>query len=444
MTVNMVLEFAVVIAAIFLGSRCGGVGLGLWGGVGVLVLTYGFGLAPTSPPVDVMLIILAVIMATAVMEAAGGIDFLVGVAERIIRRSPRQITVVAPVVAYIFTLGAGTGHVFYPLLPIIFEVAYENGIRPERPIAVATIASQQAITASPVSAAMAAMIALYEPAGFGLTQIILICLPATLIGVIVAALVQTWVGKELRDDPEYNRRLQAGEIEKPKKDQADAQKPELPAAAKMSAMMFLLGVALIVLCGLFPGLRPQVPKASTLVPLDMATTIQIVMLSMAALILMISRVPAAEIPKTKTAQAGITAVIGIFGLAWLGDTFIKGNEKVIIGAIGDITSAYPITFAFGLFFASVLLFSQAATTRALMPLGISLGIPSQSLIAMWPAVNGYFFLPTYGTLIAAINFDRSGTTRIGRFVLNHSFMLPGLVSTTVAITVGLLIGKVFL
>ena len=186
------------------------------------------------------------------------------------------------------------------------------------------------------------------------------------------------------------------------------------------------------------------PKASALVPLDMATTIQIVMLSMAALILMISRVPAAEIPKTKTAQAGITAVIGIFGLAWLGDTFIKGNEKVIIGAIGDITSTYPITFAFGLFFASVLLFSQAATTRALMPLGISLGIPSQSLIAMWPAVNGYFFLPTYGTLIAAINFDRSGTTRIGRFVLNHSFMLPGLVSTAVAIAVGLLIGKVFL
>ena len=254
MTVNMVLEFAVVIAAIFFGSRCGGVGLGLWGGVGVLVLTYGFGLPPTSPPVDVMLIILAVIMATAVMEAAGGIDFLVGVAERIIRRSPRHFMVVAPVVAYIFTLGAGD----WPMCFILcFRLSSKSPMKtasgPNARSRWPPSPSQDAITASPASAAMAAMIALYEPAGFGLTQIILICLPATLIGVIVAALVQTWVGKELRDDPEYNRRLQAGEIEKPKKDQADAQKPDLPAAAKISAMMFLVGVALIVLAASFPA-----------------------------------------------------------------------------------------------------------------------------------------------------------------------------------------------
>jgi len=443
MTIKLLLEFAVVMAAIFLGSRSGGVGLGLWGGVGVLVLSYVFGLPPTSPPVDVMLIILAVIMAASVMEAAGGINFLVRLAEGIIRRNPRQITVVAPVVSYLFTFGAGTGHVFYPLLPIIYEVAHENGIRPERPIAVSTIASQQAITASPVSAAMAAMIALYEPFGFGLTHIMLICLPATLIGVVVAALVQTRVGKELKDDPEYNRRLKAGEVEPPKGRKGEtAGSEELPRTARTSALMFLFGVALVVAAGLFPVLRPEVPKGNAMAPLDMATTIQIVMLSVAALTLLVTRVPAAGIPKTNVSQAGITAVIGIFGLAWLGDTFIKGNEKVIIGAIGDITTNYPVTFAVGLFFASVLLFSQAATTRALMPLGISLGIPSPYLIAMWPAVNGYFFLPTYGTLIAAMNFDRTGTTRIGRFVLNHSFMLPGLVSTATAIFVGLLVAKI--
>jgi anaerobic C4-dicarboxylate transporter DcuA len=441
MTVKLLLEFAVVLAAIFVGSRSGGVGLGLWGGVGVLVLTYVFGLPPTSPPIDVMLIILAVIMAAAVMEAAGGIDFLVHLAERLIRRNPRQITVVAPVVSYLFTLGAGTGHVFYPLLPIIYEVAHENGIRPERPISVSTIASQQAITASPVSAAMAAMIALYEPSGFGLTHIMLICVPATLIGVVVGALVQGRVGKELKDDPEYNRRLQAKEVERPQARKQDEARKELPRTARTSAIMFLLGVALVVAAGLFPLLRPQIPKGNAMAPLDMATTIQIVMLSVAALILLVTRVPAGSIPKTNVSQAGLTAVIGIFGLAWLGDTFIKGNEKVIIGVIGDITTAYPITFALGLFFASVLLFSQAATTRALMPLGISLGIPSPHLISMWPAVNGYFFLPTYGTLIAAMNFDRTGTTRIGRFVLNHSFMLPGLISTATAIGVGLVIAK---
>jgi anaerobic C4-dicarboxylate transporter DcuA len=441
MTLKLLLEFTVVIAAIIMGSRYGGVGLGLWGGAGVLVLSYGFGLPPTAPPIDVMLIILAVIMATSVMEAAGGIDWLVRVAEGLIRRNPKQITIVAPLVSWLFTLGAGTGHVFYPLLPVIHEVAHENGIRPERPIAVSTIASQQAVTASPVSAATAAMIALLEPVGIKLGTIIAIAIPATLIGVIVAALFQTRVGKELKDDPEYQRRLKAGEIEPPRADKAKAEQKELPKTARTSALMFLLGVGLVVAAGLFPVLRPAFLKAGKSVPLDMATTIQIVMLSMAALILAVTRVPAANIPKTASLQAGVTAVIGIFGLAWLGDTFIKANEKLIIGQIGELTAAYPVVFAVGLFFASVLLFSQAATTRALMPLGISLGLPSSTLIASWPAVNGYFFLPTYGTIIAAINFDRSGTTRIGRFVLNHSFMLPGLVATGTTVAVGFLIAK---
>lgn len=441
---KLMLEFAVVLAAIFLGSRAGGVGLGLWGGTGVLVLAYVFGLTPTAPPIDVMLIILAVIMAAAVMEAAGGIDYLVGLAERIIRRNPRQITIVAPLICYLFPFGAGTGHVFYPLLPIIYQVAYENGIRPERPLAVSTIASQQAITASPVSAAMAAMIALFEPLGVGLPQIMMICVPATILGVLAAALVQTRVGKELADDPAVQGRLASGELQPPGGAKAQGAAKTLPPGARLSAMLFLLGVSLIVVAGLFPGLRPLVTKGEATAPLGMADTIQIVMLALAAVMLLATRTPAGKIPKTEVAQAGLTAVIGIFGLAWLGDTFIKGNEAVIIGTIGDVTSAYPLTFALGLFFASVLLFSQAATTRALMPLGISLGMAAPNLIAMWPAVNGYFFLPTYGSLIAAINFDRTGTTRIGRFVLNHSFMLPGLVSTTVAIAAGLVISRAIL
>jgi anaerobic C4-dicarboxylate transporter DcuA len=291
---------------------------------------------------------------------------------------------------------------------------------------------------------MAAMIALYEPLGVGLPQIMLICVPATIMGVIAAALVQTRVGRELKDDPEYQRRLNAGELQPPGASKAQGEKKELPKGARLSAVMFLVGVALIVLAGLFPGLRPLVAKGDAAAPLGMADTIQIVMLSLAALMLLTTRTAAGKIPKTEVAQAGLTAVIGIFGLAWLGDTFIKGNEKVIIGAIGDVTSSYPITFALGLFFASVLLFSQAATTRALMPLGISLGIAPPHLVAMWPAVNGYFFLPTYGSLIAAINFDRTGTTRIGRYVLNHSFMLPGLVATAVAILAGLVISGIFL
>ncbi|MCC6178926.1 MAG: anaerobic C4-dicarboxylate transporter [Chloroflexi bacterium] len=436
------LQFAVVLAAIALGARVGGVGLGLWGGVGLMVLTVLFGATPTSPPIDVMLIILAVISAAAAMEASGGIDYLVSVAERIIRQNPRHVTIVAPLVAWAFTFGAGTGHIVYPLQPVIYEVARENGIRPERPMAIATIASQQAITASPVSAATAAMIALLAPQGIGLLTILAICIPATLIGVLVAALVQTRVGTELDQDPEYKRRLAAGEVEPLTR--SDQSKFALPKTARTSALIFLAGVALVVLAGAFPQLRPLVADANgNRVALAMPLTIQIVMLSVAALILLATRPPVALVPRTQTAQAGFTAVIGIFGLAWLGDTFIANNQAVIIGSLSTMANTYPALFALGLFVASVFLYSQAATTRALMPLGVSLGIPGAALIGMFPAVNGYFFFPTYGSLIAAINFDRSGTTRIGRFIVNHSFMLPGLIATTVAVVGGLLLAQVF-
>lgn len=442
MNVSFFLQFAVVLAAIALGARVGGVGLGLWGGVGLLVLTAVFGAAPTSPPIDVMLIILAVISAAAAMEASGGIDYLVSVAERIIRSNPRHVTLVAPLVAWAFTFGAGTGHIVYPLQPVIHEVAHENGIRPERPMAVATIASQQAITASPVSAATAAMIGLLSPQGIGLIQILAICVPTTLIGVIVAALIQTRVGRELDQDPEYKRRLAAGEIEPALRQEYRAR--ELPSAARTSAWIFLAGVAIVVLAGAFPQLRPLVPGPNDArVALAMPLTIQIVMLSVAALILLVTRPPVSLVPRTQTAQAGFTAVIGIFGLAWLGDTFIANNQPVIIGALSDMATRVPALFALGLFIASVFLYSQAATTRALMPLGITLGIPGAALIGMFPAVNGYFFFPTYGSLIAAINFDRSGTTRIGKSILNHSFMLPGLVATIVAVVVGLLMAQLF-
>lgn len=442
MTVSLILQFAVVLGALAVGARVGGIGLGLWGGVGLLALAF-LGAPPTAPPVDVMLIILAVIMAASVMEAAGGIDFLVSVAERVIRSNPKHITIVAPLVTWTFTFLAGTGHIVYPLLPVIYEVAHQNGIRPERPMAIATIASQQAITASPVAAATAAMIGLFSShkLSYGLPQILLICVPSTLLGVIIAALIQTRIGKELADDPEYQARLKSGEIEPPhKKADAAGQQASLPATAKTSALIFLAGVALVVVLGLFPSLRTFAGKDKPEV-IAMPVAIEIVMLAVAAVVLLITKVKPDVVPKTQTARAGITAVIGIFGLAWMGDTFIAANREVIIGGLGDMAKAAPWTFSIGLFLASVLLYSQAATARALMPLGLSLGIPPQFLIAMFPAVNGYFLIPNYGTIIATINFDRSGTTRIGKYVINHSFLVPGLVATTVAVFSGLVIAK---
>jgi anaerobic C4-dicarboxylate transporter DcuA len=438
MTLSILLQFAVVLAAIWMGARTSGVGLGLWGAVGLLILVVGFGVIPTSPPIDVILIILAVIMAASVMDAAGGIDYLVRIAERVIRANPKYVTIVAPLTTWAFSFVAGTGHIVYPLLPVIYETAHQSGVRPERPMAVATIASQQAITASPVSAATAAMIGLFFEKGLArwdLPEILMICVPATLIGVLVAAVISMFLGKDLKDDPEYQARLASGAIPPPK---AAADRPPLKPGATLSAVLFLVAVALVVLFGFFPTLR-ELPGAKA--PLAMPIVIEIVMLSVAAVMLVATKVPVDEVPKTSTLRAGVVAVIGIFGLAWLGDSFIAANQAVIVPAISAMTQAAPWTFALGLFAASVLLYSQAATTRALMPLGVALGIPPQFLIAVFPSVNGYFFIPTYGSLIAAINFDLSGTTKIGRYVLNHSFMIPGLVATFVAVLTGLVLAK---
>lgn len=438
---SLYLELFVLLAAIAIGARVGGVGMGLWGGVGLAVLVFGFGEKPGGIPGDVLLIILTVIMAASAMEAAGGIDYLVRIASGLIRKSPRHVTIVAPLVSYLFTFLAGTGHIFYPLLPVIYEVAMKGRVRPERPIAVATIASQQAITASPVSAATAALIAILGGQGIGLPQILMICVPSTLLGVIVAALVQTRVGVELDQDPEYLRRLAAGEVEAAASS-VDSSATALPPRAGLSAWLFLVGVAAVVCCGLFPEIRTVSPAGESIV-ISMPMTIAIVMFSVAAAMLVFTTAPADQIVKTKTCQAGLTAVIGILGLAWMGDTFIVANRKVIIDALSEMSEAYPALFSVGLFVTSMLLYSQAATTQTLMPLGVTLGIAPAALAGMFPAVNGYFFIPTYGTLIAAVNFDRSGTTRIGKYVLNHSFMLPGMVSTIVAVSTGLVIAKIF-
>jgi anaerobic C4-dicarboxylate transporter DcuA len=387
--------------------------------------------------------VLTVIMAASAMEVAGGVDFLVRTAERIIRGNPKQVTIIAPLVTYGFTFASGTGHIVYPLLPVIYEVAHENGIRPERPMAIATIASQQAVTASPVSAATAAMIGLLAAHDIGLVQILLICVPSTLLAVVFASLVQLKVGRELKDDPEYQRRLATGEVSPPSKPIGGAGATEAPLKpyARLSALVFFSGVGLVVLAGIFPALRTVPGGAGDSAVFGMPVAIGMVMLAVAALILTVCRAPVAEVPKCKTCQSGITAIIGILGLAWLGDTFISANQEVILGGLSGMAKAAPWTFAIGLFLASMLLYSQAATARALMPLGLSLGIPAASLVGMFPAVNGYFFIPNYGTLIAAMQFDRSGTTRIGKYLLNHSFMLPGLITTAGGVSLGLLIAR---
>ena len=434
------IELLIVLAAIFIGARVGGIGLGIFGMLGLSILVFGFGLAPGKAPIDVMLIIVAVITAAATLQAAGGLDYLVKVAEKILRKNPAMITFLAPVVCYFFTLFSGTGHIAYSLLPIISEIATDSKVRPERPLSISVIASQQAITASPISAATAALLSAELLGGKGITlaNILMVCIPATLIGVIVGAIAVSFIGMPLEKDPEYLRRVQEGLI-KTDKNEKETPTLEQQKRAKISVIIFLIGVLSIVLFGSIDALRPTFKIDNKMVQMEMTQIIEIVMMSTAGLMLIFSKADISKAVKGSVFIAGMQAVIAIFGIAWMGDTYFKGNLDFFEKHIADIVTAYPFLFAVALFVMSIFLFSQAATVRMLYPLGLLLGISPLALIAMFPAVNGYFFIPNYPTVVAAINFDRTGTTRIGKYVLNHSFQIPGFVATIVAIVVGYMI-----
>ena len=441
-TFLIILQLFIVLALIFIGARVGGIGLGIYGMVGVFILVFIFGLKPGKLPIDVMLIIVSVITAAASLQAAGGLDYLVGLAAKFLRRHPEHITYYGPLVTWFFCLVAGTAHTSYSLLPIISEIATNSKIRPERPMSVATIAASLGITGSPVSAATAAIIStdLLGCRGIELKDVLIICIPASLIAILVASFVQNHVGKELVDAPEYQRRVKEGIID-PEQDSKQMEQIEAHPNphAKYAVMAFLMAVLLVVVFGSVPSLRPSFVVDGETVRMGMPEIIEVVMMAMSALILLVGKAKVQDAVKGNVFAAGMNAMVSIFGIAWMGDTFFNGNLSFFKSHIAGIVTQYPFLFAVALFFMSIMLFSQAATVRTLYPLGIGLGITPLALVAMFPAVNGYFFIPNYPTEVAAINFDRTGTTRIGRYVLNHSFQLAGFITTFVSIGVGYLV-----
>ena len=441
-TFLVLFQLCIVLALIFIGARVGGIGLGIYGMVGVFILVFIFGMHPGKIPIDVMLIIASVITATAALQAAGGLDYLVGLAAKFLRKHPTHITYYGPLTTWLFCLVAGTAHTSYSLLPIISEIAKNSKIRPERPMTVATIAASLGITGSPMSAATAAVIStdLLGGQGIELKDVLLICIPASLISILVSAFVQNRVGKELEDDPEYQRRVREGLINPEAEAKAMQQMEQSPnPRAKWSVVAFLLGVVLVVIFGSVPSLRPSFEADGVVTQLSMPETIEILMMSIAALILIVGKASVKKAVSGNIFGAGMNAMISIFGIAWMGDTFFNGNIEFFKSHIADIVTQYPFLFSVALFIMSIMLFSQAATVRTLFPLGMGLGIPPLALVAMFPAVNGYFFIPNYPTEVAAINFDTTGTTRIGKYVLNHSFQLSGFITTFVSIGIGYLI-----
>ncbi|HEY8121642.1 MAG TPA: anaerobic C4-dicarboxylate transporter family protein [Myxococcota bacterium] len=430
----MWVELALLLACIVVGARLGGMALGPVAGIGLVILVFAFGEPPGAPPGTVLGMILAVVTALALMQAAGGLDYVVELAEGLLRRNPKRITLVAPLVTYALIAASGTQHVIYALLPVIAEVARKAGVRPERPLSISVIAAQHGLIASPISAATVALAGVIAGSPVGVPQILLVTIPATLAGVLAGTLSVAFRGAELASDPAYQRALAEGKL-------TDASStPRLEGAnrrrAQLACGIFVAAILAVVLLGVFPELRPvfehSVDGAVRADRIEMGRAIMIVMLAAGGALLVAVRADPEKALRGSIMKGGLTAVISILGVSWLGSSFFEGNQQAIVGGISAIVEAHPWVFAAGLFVLSILLFSQAATIVTLGPVAIALGLPASFLLAAYPAVNGNFFLPTYGTVLAAVSFDATGTTRIGGWLLNHSFMRPGLVATAVA------------
>lgn len=423
------LQILLILACLFYGARKGGIALGLLGGVGVVALVFVFGLAPGKPPVDVMLTIVAVVAASATLQASGGLDVMLQLAERVLRRNPRYVSLLAPFSTCILTMLCGTGHVVYTMLPIIYDVAIKNGIRPERPMAAASIASQMGIMASPVSVAVVSLVAFLAKAPDGspiidFVTLLSISIPATLIGVLMVGLFSWFRGKDLDKDEAFQQLIADPEVRKSVYGDTTTLLDKVLSKDQWTAMWIFVGaIAVVAFLGAVPSLRPLVAGK----PLSMVLTIQMFMLMAGALIIVITKINPAMIAKNEVFRSGMIAVVAVFGVAWMADTVFEANLPVIKAALADIVTTQPWTYALALLVVSKLVNSQAAAVSAMVPLALSIGVPPGYIVAFGAAAYGYYILPTYPSDLAAIQFDRSGTTRIGKYVINHSFIAPGLI-----------------
>ena len=433
-----VLELLVVLVFIWLGARLGSIGIGFAGGFGVLVLGFVFGLEPGSIPTDVILIIMGVIAAIAAMQEAGGLDYLVHIAEKVLKSNPKYITFLAPLVTYVMTLFAGTGHTAFSTLPVIAEVAKREGIRPSRPLAIATVASQIAITASPISAAVVFFSSELEKVGVDYVQLLMISIPSSFLAVMMAAVFTNFMGKDLKDDPVYQDRLAKGLVKEATA--TDSEKVIAP-EAKRSVLIFGVALACVVFYATAISSTVGLIKEPVLARDHAIITF---MLAAATLITMFCKVEAKNILNASTFKSGMSACICVLGVAWLGTTFVAAHLDEINVFAATLLESKPWLLAVVLFFAAMLLYSQAATTRALMPAALALGVSPLAAIASFAAVSALFVLPTYPTLLAAVEFDDTGSTRIGKYVFDHPFLLPGTLTIIFAVGLGFVFGGIIL
>lgn len=437
----LLLQIAVILICLFYGARKGGVALGLLGGIGIVIMTFVFGLKPGKPPVDVMLTIIAVVAASATLQASGGLEVMLIGAEKLLRRNPKYVSILAPFTTCVLTMLCGTGHVVYTMLPIIYDVAIKNEIRPERPMAASSIASQMGILASPVSVAVVSLVAFLAKAPvdghvIDFVQVLSITIPSTLAGVLMIGVFSWFRGKELKDDPEFQRRIADPEQRKIVYGETTTLMGKKLQRDQWLAMWIFLGsIAVVALLGAFQSVRPVVDGK----PLSMVLTIQMFMLLAGAVMIILTKTDPSTIGKTEVFRAGMIAVVAVFGIAWMADTVFDANLPQLKATLTQLVQTQPWTYAIALLLVSKLVNSQAAAVTAMVPVGLAIGVPPGYIVAYAAASYGYYILPTYPSDLAAIQFDRSGTTRIGKYVINHSFILPGLIGVGTSCLVGFLL-----
>ncbi len=457
MDLLIVIQLLVVLLALYVGARYGSLALGAISGIGLAILVFGFQMKPGTPPTDVIYIIVAAVTCAGMLQASGGMDWMIQLAEKLLRKNPGRITFLAPLCTFFLTVMVGTGHVVYTLMPIICDIALKKGIRPERPCGVASIASQLGITCSPIAAAVASFVVISSANGFEVTnlQVIAVTIPSILCGVIAASALSYRRGLDLDKDPQFQARCANPETyQYMYGNTATLLDVKISKEAKRSVYIFLAALGVIVLfsvcqiagCDLRPSFATGQLDASgepVVKPLSMNIIIQIVMIAAAALMILFAKAQPKKAVAGAVWQSGMVAVVAIYGIAWLADTFFGNYMEAMKAGLGGIVAQYPWAIAFVFFTVSVLINSQGAVVVSMLPLAYSLGIPGPVLLGVLPSVYGYFFIPNYPSDIATVSFDRSGTTRIGKYLLNHSFMMPGLVSVAVATVVAYLITSVF-
>ncbi len=455
-TYVLVLEFLFLLVMLYIGSRYGGIGLGVVSGIGLIVEVFVFRMPPASAPIEVMLIILAVVTCASILEAAGGLKFMLQVAERVLRKNPKQITFLGPIATYTLTFMLGTGHAVYSIMPIIGDIALKNKIRPERPMAAASVASQLAMTASPISAVVTVylgkeLLNLFHLQGgenLTLLNILSVTLPATFLGLLAMCLYSSKRGKELEKDPEYQRRLQDPIYREQILNSSKTTLNEvIPQSAKNAVYIFLSSIVVIVALALLPEVRTFCLKENNIsiaYTVPMGIIIQMIMLCFGGIILITCKTPVKLVPEGVVFKSGMVACIAIFGIAWMSDTYFTYAMPNFQDGITAMVQAYPWTFIFALFAVSVVVNSQAATAKMMLPIAIAMNLPVPLLIGIMPATYAYFFIPNYPSDIATVNFDPTGTTKIGKYYFNHSFMVPGLIAVSVACVVGITLAEVLI